>query len=130
MVRIILIIVGIIGGLVGIFVVSAFFVGIYEAIIEGKDKKEMDVVSKLIQSSNLRSIAKISQISGLKESRTIKAIAGLIEAASEEADYFLNARIDYDKMEIALDNQEWKCSYCALVNPKENLVCSGCRASK
>jgi len=113
-------------GVVGYIVIA----GICYAIKKEKYEKEMNTVAKLIQGSNLRSITKISQVSGLSEPITIKAIAGVIENASEEDDYFLHSRINFDKMEIVFEKGDWICPYCALANPRENLVCSGCRASR
>jgi len=116
--------------LVVLVIVYIIIGGVIQAIKDDKYEKEKRTVAKLIQGSNLRSIPKIAQVSGLSEPITIKAIAGVIEGASEEEDYFLHSRINFDKMEIVFEDRDWTCPYCALANPRENLVCSGCRASR
>jgi len=115
-----------------LFFVSAAVVGIYQAEAENKIQKESEIVAKLVQGSNLRSITKISQISGITESRTIKAITSAIERSSNEKSYFSDAYIDFDRMEIVFPKkkEDWTCVYCRAVNPPEILACQSCQASQ
>jgi len=114
-----------------LFVVSAGVVGIYQAETESKIQKEADKIANLVQGSNLRSIMKISQSLGITEDRIIAAVTNAIKRSENESNYFSDAYIDFDKMEIIFPEKlrDWTCSYCRTINPSESFSCLSCLAT-